>query len=107
MPDQTMPPPPDTRPTSSVRRAVRIHQEDSKVAMFVDDLDVASTVMRADIALRPGVAEIELKLIPGLFELDIDHADVAIDVATRAVLLKLGWTPPADTTPPAEGNPRD
>lgn len=96
MTDQTMPPLPDAPPSFRVRRPVRIHQEDGRTAMFVDDLDVASTVMGADIGLRPGVAEISLKLIPGLFELDVDQAAIDVDDATRAVLLKLGWTPPAD-----------
>ncbi|QFU87859.1 hypothetical protein [Amycolatopsis sp. YIM 10] len=96
MPDPTMPPLPDTRPPSSVRRSVRIHRENDRTALFVDDLNIANTVVDADVSLHPtGPPEVTLRMIPGVIYLDSDLADIGVDDATHAALLKLGWTPPA------------
>jgi hypothetical protein len=41
------------------------------------------------------VPQLTLDLIPGDFDVKFPDVDAAVDADTRALLVRLGWTPPA------------
>lgn len=67
-------------------------------SVVVDDTNIANAVTGLTVHTTPGrVTEAEVRLVVAETEFD---AIVGVDDRTRAALLALGWTPPAEGTAP-------
>jgi hypothetical protein len=64
-------------------------------AITLDGIEIAKVTTDVTIHAKPGSGPvIQLELRPGQMAIALDSAHVAIDDATRELLLKLGWTEP-------------
>lgn len=66
--------------------------------IHLDGHDVARTVRALTLSLGPDrLPSVELDvLVFGEMELDVEGAQVLLPEATRELLVRLGWTPPAE-----------
>lgn len=77
-------------------RKLRIGTDGVVGSVHLDDQDISSALQGADLKLRPGcLPEVTLDVI--VYDLSSEvEGTVVVPSETRELLVRLGWTPPAE-----------